>query len=123
MIQARTMLKVVDNTGAKLLQCFHVMGGDRRRYAQLGDIIVGTVKKAEPRRMVKTHDIVRAVVVRQKKAFRREDGSYISFDENAVVVLEGKTKEPKGGRILGPLPREIKEKGFEKIASLATEII
>ena len=123
MIQARTMLKVVDNTGAKLLQCFHVMGGDRRRYAQLGDIVVGTVKKAEPRRMVKTHDIVRAVVVRQKKAFRREDGSYISFDENAVVVLEGKTKEPKGGRILGPLPREIKEKGFEKIASLATEII
>ena len=123
MIQARTMLKVVDNTGAKLLQCFHVMGGDRRRYAQLGDIIVGTVKKAEPRRMVKTHDIVRAVVVRQKKAFRRDDGSYISFDENAVVVLEGKTKEPKGGRILGPLPREIKEKGFEKIASLATEII
>ena len=123
MIQARTMLKVVDNTGAKLLQCFHVMGGDRRRYAQLGDIIVGTVKKAEPRRMVKTHDIVRAVVVRQKKAFRRDDGSYISFDENAVVVLEGKTKEPKGGRILGPLPREIKEKGFEKIASLATETI
>jgi len=123
MIQLRTMLKVADNSGAKLIQCFKILGGTRRRYAQIGDIIVATVKEAEPRRIVKKHEVVRAVVVRQKKNFRRPDGSYISFDDNAAVILEGKTKEPKGGRIMGPLPREIKEKGFEKIAALATEII
>jgi len=123
MIQLRTMLKVADNSGAKLIQCFKVLGGTRHRYAQIGDIIVATVKEAEPRRIVKKHEVVRAVVVRQKKNFRRPDGSYISFDDNAAVILEGKTKEPKGGRIMGPLPREIKEKGFEKIAALATEII
>jgi len=117
------MLKVADNSGAKLIQCFKILGGTRRRYAQIGDIIVATVKEAEPRRIVKKHEVVRAVVVRQKKNFRRPDGSYISFDDNAAVILEGKTKEPKGGRIMGPLPREIKEKGFEKIAALATEII
>ena len=123
MIQSRTMLKVADNSGAKLIQCFMVLGGTRHRYAQIGDIIVATVKEAEPRRIVKKHEVVRAVVVRQKKNFRRPDGSYISFDDNAAVILEGKSKEPKGGRIMGPLPREIKEKGFEKIAALATEII
>lgn len=123
MIQPRTMLKVADNSGAKILQCFHVMGSTRRRYAQLGDIIVGTVKEAEPRRIVKKHEIVRALIIRQKKNFRRIDGTYIRFDDNAVVILEGKTKDPKGGRILGPVPREIKEKGFEKIANLAEEII
>jgi len=123
MIQLRTMLNVADNSGAKLIQCFKVLGGTRRRYAQIGDIIVATVKDAEPRRIVKKHEIVRAVVVRQKKNFRRKDGSYISFDDNAAVILEAKTKEPKGGRIMGPVPREIKEKGFEKIATLAAEII
>ncbi len=122
MIQPRTMLKVADNTGAKIIQCFNVLGGTRRRYARLGDIIVAAVKEAEPRRPVKKHDVVRAVVVRQKKEFRRRDGTYIRFDDNAAVILEAK-KEPKGGRIFGPIPREIKENGFEKIAALAEEIV
>ena len=123
MIQPHTMLKVVDNTGGKILQCFTVLGSTRRRYARLGDVIVGTVKVAEPRKPVKKHDVVRAVVVRQKKEFRRLDGSYIRFDDNACVILEGKTKEPKGGRISGPLPKELKEKGFDKIAALAEELV
>ena len=123
MIQPRTMLRVVDNTGAKVIQCFRVLGGSRRRYAQIGDIIVATVKEAEPRRIVKKHDVVRAVIIRQKKAYRRNDGSYIRFEENAAVILEGKTKDPKGGRISGPLPKELKEKGFEKIAALAEELV
>jgi large subunit ribosomal protein L14 len=117
------MLRVTDNTGAKIIQCFHVLGGTRRRYAQIGDVIVAAVKDAEPRRIVKKHEVVRALIVRQRKNFRRADGTYIKFDENAAVILEGKTKDPKGGRITGPLPREIKEKGFDKIANLATEII
>jgi len=117
------MLKVADNTGAKLLQCFHVLGGTRRRYAQIGDVIVGTVKEAEPRRLVKKHDVVRAVVIRQRKNFRRKDGTYIRFDENACVILEGKTKDPRGGRILGPVAREVKEKGFDKVAGLAEELV
>ena len=123
MIQPQTMLKVADNTGAKIIQCFRVLGGTKRRYAQIGDVIVATVKEAEPRRIVKKHDVVRAVVIRQKKAFRRKDGSYIRFDDNAAVILEGKSKDPKGGRITGPVPREIKEKRFDKIANLAEEII
>jgi len=117
------MLKVADNTGAKIIQCFGVLGGTRKRYAQLGEVIVGTVKMAEPRKPVKKHEVVRAVIVRQKKEFRRPDGSYIRFDDNACVVLEAKTKEPKGGRILGPIPKEIREKGFDKIAALAEEIV
>ena len=123
MIQPRTMLKVVDNTGAKIIQCFCVLGGTKKHFAQIGDVIVATVKEAEPRRIVKKHDVVRAVIVRQKKNFRRKDGTYIRFDDNAAVILEGKTKDPKGGRIIGPLPKEIKEKGFSKIANLATETI
>ena len=123
MIQPRTMLKVVDNTGAKVLQCIQLLGGTKRRYAQIGDVIVGTIKKAEPRKIVKKHDVVRAVIIRQKKNYRRSDGSYIRFDENACVILEGKTREPKGGRIFGPIPREIKEKGFDKITTLAEELI
>jgi len=122
MIQEETVLQVADNTGAKVIKCFRVLGGTRRRYAQLGDVIVAAVKEAEPRRQVKKHDKVRAVVVRQKKAYRRADGSYIRFDENAAVILE-KEKEPKGGRIFGPIPREIREKGYTKIATLASEII
>ncbi len=123
MIQEQTMLKVADNTGAKIIQCFKVLGGSKRRYAQIGDIIVASVKKAEPRKSIKKHDIVRAVIVRQKKPFRRKDGSYIRFDENAAVILEGKTKNPKGGRIFGPIPRELREKGFEKIVTLAPEVL
>jgi large subunit ribosomal protein L14 len=122
MIQPQTNLKVADNTGAKLLECFKVLGGSKRRYAQIGDVIVAAVKLAEPRRQVKTHELVRAVVVRQKKPFRRKDGSYISFDENAAVILE-KDKEPKGGRMFGPFPREIRERGYTKIAALAPEVI
>ncbi len=123
MIQPRTMLKVVDNTGAKIIQCFHVLGGTKKHFAQIGDVIVATVKEAEPRRIVKKHDVVRAVIVRQKKNFRRADGTYIRFDDNAAVILEEKTKDPKGGRVIGPLPREIKEKGFDKIANLAEELV
>lgn len=123
MIQPRTMLQVADNTGAKLVQCFKVLGGSRRRYAQIGDVIVGTVKDAEPRKVVKKHEVVRGVVVRQKKTFRRKDGSYIRFDENAIVILDGKTKDPKGGRVFGPIAREIKEKGFEKLSALVGEFV
>jgi large subunit ribosomal protein L14 len=121
MIQAGTKLKVADNSGAKIIQCFKVLGGSRRRYAQIGDIVVASVKKAEPRKAVKKKDVVRAVIVRQKKAYRRSDGSYIRFDENAAVIVDGYT--PKGGRIFGPIPRELKEKKFDKIVSLAPEVI
>jgi large subunit ribosomal protein L14 len=117
------MLKVADNTGAKIIQCFRVLGGHRRRYGRIGDVIVGTVKEAEPRRQVQKHEVVRAVIIRQKKEYKRPDGSYIRFDDNACVILEGKTKEPKGGRVVGPVPRELKEKGFEKIAGLAEELV
>ena len=122
MIQAQTMLKVADNSGAKIIQCFKVLGGSKRRYAQLGDIVVAAVKVAEPRNPVKKHDVVKAVIVRQRKEFRRKDGSYIRFDDNSAVILET-GKNPKGGRILGPIPREIKEKGFDKIAALAKDIV
>lgn len=121
MIQQETYLNVADNTGARRIQCIKVLGGTRRRYAGIGDIIVAAVKLAEPRRIVKTHEVVRAVVVRTKTAERRKDGSYIRFDDNAAVILEG--KEPKGGRVFGPIPREIKERGFDKIASLAEELL
>ncbi|KKT81363.1 MAG: 50S ribosomal protein L14 [Candidatus Yanofskybacteria bacterium GW2011_GWA2_44_9] len=98
-----------------------MLGGSKRRYAELGDIVVVSVKVAEPRKAVKKKDVLRAVVVRQRKAFRRKDGTYIRFDDNAVVILDG--KEPKGGRIFGPIPREIKERGFATIASLAEEVV
>jgi len=123
MIQPRTMLNVADNSGAKILQCFHIAGGSKRKYGKIGDIIVGTVKVAEPRRLVKKHDVVKAVIIRQKKELKRPDGSYIRFDDNACVILEGGTKEPKGGRILGPVAKEVREKGFEKVAALAGELV
>jgi len=122
MIQPQSMLKVADNSGAKIIQCIRVLGGTRRRYAQIGDIIVGAVKVAEPRRPVKKHDVVKAVIVRQKKALRRFDGSYIRFDDNAAVILET-GKNPKGGRIFGPIARELRKKGFEKIVNLAKDIV
>ncbi|MDX1535207.1 MAG: 50S ribosomal protein L14 [Candidatus Spechtbacterales bacterium] len=121
MIQNQTKLKVADNSGAKEILCIRPLGGSRRRYAQIGDIIVASVKKAEPRRPVKKKDVVRAVVVRQRKPFRRKDGSYISFDDNAAVILDG--SNPRGGRIFGPIPREIKQRGYNKIASLAKEVL
>jgi len=122
MIQPRSMLKVADNSGAKIIQCINVPGGTRKRYARIGDIIVGTVKSAEPRKLVKKHEVVKAVIVRQKKEFRRADGSYIRFDDNAVVVL-GDGKLPKGGRVFGPLAKELKDKGFDKIAMMASELL
>lgn len=122
MIQLRTMLKVADNSGAKIIQCIRVLGGSKRKYGQIGDIIVGAVKEAEPRRPVKKHEVVKAVIIRQKRAFRRTDGSYIRFDDNAVVILET-GQNPKGGRIFGPVARELREKGFDKIINLAPEIL
>jgi len=122
MIQTRTMLKVADNTGAKIIQCIKVLGGTRKRYAQIGDMIVVTVKKAEPRREIKTHQVLKAVVVRQRNNFRRKDGTYIRFDDNAAVIIDAK-KEPRGGRIFGPIPLELKGKGFPKIITLAEELV
>ncbi len=121
MIQTRSMLNVADNTGAKLVQCIKVLGGTRRRYAQIGDVIVVSVKKAEPRKIAKKKDVLRAVIVRQRNPYRRPDGSYLRFDENAVVILDG--NEPKGGVIFGPVPRELRDRGFLKIISLAPEVV
>lgn len=122
MIQTRSMLKVADNTGAKIIQVINVPGGTRRRYARLGDVVVAAVKKAEPRKLVKKHDKVKAVIVRQKKEVKRKDGSYIRFDDNAAVIL-GDGKLPKGSRILGPVSRELKERGYDKIAAMASELL
>ena len=121
MLQLRSIVNVADNTGAKKVGVFKVLGGSKKRYAELGDIVVVSVKVAEPRKAVKKKEVLRAVVVRQRKPFRRKDGTYIRFDDNAVVILDG--KEPKGGRIFGPIPREIKERGFNTIASLAEEVV
>lgn len=123
MIQAESRLIVADNSGARVIECFKVLGGTRRRYAGLGDIVVASVKIAEPRGLVKKGDKVKAVIVRQKEAYRRRDNSYIRFDENAAVILEGTTQEPKGSRIFGPIARELREKGFTKIVSLAPEVL
>ncbi len=123
MIQAETWLKVADNSGAKDIECFKVPGGSRRRYAQVGDVIIASVKNAEPRGSVKSGDVVKAVVVRQKKALRRKDGSYIRFDENAAVIVDAESKEPKATRIFGPIARELREKGYNKIVSLAPEVL
>ena len=123
MIQAESRLRVADNTGAKVIECFKVLGGTRRRYAALGDIIVASVKSAEPRGMIKKGDKVKAVIVRQVKAYRRKDNSYIRFDENAAVILDTNLQDPKGTRIFGPVARELREKGFAKIVSLAPEVL
>ena len=123
MIQLRSILNVADNSGAKRVGVIKVLGGTRHRYGQLGDIIVISVKEAEPRKQVKKKEVLRAVIVRQRNNFRRKNGSYVRFDDNAVVILEGTSKEPKGGRIFGPIPREIKERGFDTIASSAQEIV
>lgn len=122
MIQERAILKVADNTGAKTIRCFRVLGGSRRRYAEVGDIIIASVQAAEPRKAIKKKDVVRAVIVRQRKQLRRADGSYVRFDDNAAVIIDDK-EEPKGTRIFGPLPREVKERGFESIASMAEELV
>ena len=121
MIQTRSMIKVADNSGAKLLQVIKILGGTRRRYAYLGDVFVASVKAAEPRKPVKKKDVVRAVLVRVRAPYRRKDGSYVRFDENAAVVVDG--AEPKVARIFGPVAREVREKGFMKIISLAQEVV
>jgi len=121
-IQSQTMLKAGDNTGAKKLMCIRVLGGSFRRYASVGDVIVASVKEAAPGGMVKKGDIVKAVVVRTKKEIRRSDGSYIKFDENAAVILSDE-KNPRGTRIFGPVARELREKEFMKIVSLAPEVL
>lgn len=117
------MVNIADNTGARLAQVFKVLGGSKKRYAQIGDIIVVSIKLAEPRKMVKKKDVHHALVVRQKNAFRRKDGSYVRFDENAIVLLDKAKHEPLAGRIFGPIPREIQERGYAKIISLAPEVV
>jgi large subunit ribosomal protein L14 len=122
MIQPRTIVKIADNSGAKVGRIFKVLGGSKRRYASIGDLVVLSVQTAEPRKSVKKGEVVRAVVVRVANAHRRRDGSYIRFDENAVVLIDAKN-EPRAGRVFGPIPREIAEKGFQKIISLAPEVV
>ena len=123
MIQVGTNLKVADNTGAKLVRCIRILGGTRHRYARIGDVIIVSVKLAEPRKSVKKKEVVRAVIVRQSSPFRLQNGCYLRFDENSVVILDGKTKNPKGNRILGPIPRILREKGFREIVNMAKELV
>ena len=122
MIQMQSYMKVADNTGAKELMCIRVLGGTRRRYANIGDVVVASVKKATPGGVVKRGDVVKAVIVRSKKGLRREDGTYIRFDENAAVIIRD-DKNPKGTRIFGPVARELRERDFMKIISLAPEVL
>lgn len=123
MIQENTILTVADNSGAKTVRCFRVPGGTRKRYAHVGDSVIASVRVAEPRKAIKKKDIVEAVVVRTRAPIKRKDGTYVRFDENAVVIIEKGKKEPRATRIFGPIPREIKEKGFDRIASMAKEIV
>ena len=122
MIQVGTRVKVTDNTGAKMGQVFKILGGSKRRYARLGDLVVLSIKSAEPRKQLKKKAVVRGVVVRMRKEQRRTDGSYIRFDDNAVVIVDPKG-EPRGTRIFGPIPREVTEAGCQKIGSLAPEVL
>lgn len=123
MLQHRTMIQVADNSGAKKLQVIRVLGGYQKRYARIGDIVTVVVKEAVPHSAVKKADVVHAVVVRTRKEVRRADGSYIRFDENAAVIVNRESKEPKGTRIFGPVPRELRALGFTKIVSLAPEVL
>jgi len=123
MIQVQTMLTVADNTGAKKAQCIKVLGGTKRRYAGIGDIIIVVIKSAQPHQMIKKSDVVKAVIVRQHKELRRPSGIYIRFDDNAVVILDKNNQDPKGTRIFGPVARELRAKGFNKIISLAPEVL
>ena len=122
MIQMQSYMKGADNTGAKELMCIRVLGGTRRRYANIGDVVVASVKKATPGGVVKKGDVVKAVIVRSKKGLRREDGTYIRFDENAAVIIRD-DKNPKGTRIFGPVARELRDKDYMKILSLAPEVL
>jgi large subunit ribosomal protein L14 len=125
MLQPQSIVTVADNSGGKVARVFKVLGGSKRHYAELGDVVVVSIQTAEPRKAVKKKDIYKAVVVRQKKAFRRANGSYIRFDENAVVLIEKQGKEmgPKGNRVFGPVPRDLIERGWQNIASIAPEVV
>lgn len=123
MIQNETRLNVADNTGARELQVIHITGGSKRHYASVGDVVVASVKTAVPHGSVKKSEVVRAVIVRTAKEWRRDDGSYIRFDDNAAVILDGETQSPKGTRIFGPVARELREKGYMRIVSLAPEAL
>ncbi|PIR83048.1 50S ribosomal protein L14 [Candidatus Kaiserbacteria bacterium CG10_big_fil_rev_8_21_14_0_10_56_12] len=125
MLQTQSIVKVADNSGGKIARVFKVPGGSKRRYARIGDVVIVSIQTAEPRKAVKKKDIFRAVVVRQTKPFARKDGSYIRFDENAVVLIEkqGKDMGPKGNRVFGPVPRELSERGWHTISSLAPEVV
>ncbi len=125
MLQPQSIVTVADNSGGKLARVFKVPGGSKKRYARIGDVVIVSIQTAEPRKPVKKKDIYRAVVVRQKKPFARSDGSYIRFDENAIVLIEkqGKVMGPKGNRVFGPVPRELSERGWHAIASIAPEVV
>ncbi len=123
MIQQESRIRVADNTGARELLVIRVMGGSKRRYGYVGDVVIATVKQAAPQGMVKKSEIVRAVIVRVSKEYRRDDGSYIRFDDNAAVILEADGQNPRGTRVFGPVARELREKGFTKIVSLAPETL
>lgn len=123
MIQVQTIVKVTDNSGGITARVFKVLGGSKRRYARIGDIVVASIQTAQPRKTTKKKDIVYGVVVRQKQAFRRKDGSYIYFDENSIVLISKEKKEPIANRIFGPIPREIKEMGYQTISSMAQEVL
>ena len=124
MVQERTILKVADNSGAKVVRCFRVLGGSRKRYAHVGDVIVASVQTAEPRNKlgIKKKDVIRAVVVRSRAPMRRPDGSYLRFDENAVILIDAK-RQLRATRVFGPIPKELKEKGYDKIVSLAPVVV
>ncbi|OGY88847.1 MAG: 50S ribosomal protein L14 [Candidatus Komeilibacteria bacterium RIFCSPLOWO2_01_FULL_45_10] len=123
MIQFKTRLNAADNSGARILECIKVKGGYQRRYAFVGDIITCVVKEAQPHSLVKKSEVVQAVIVRQKKEIKRPDGSYLRFDNNAAVIIDPKTKEPRASRIFGPVARELRAAGFNKIISLAPEVL
>ncbi len=123
MIQQETIVRVADNTGGRSLLVIHVMGGSRRRYGRVGDIVVGAIQEASPQGSVKKSEVVKAVIVRCSKEWRRDDGSYIRFDDNAAVILDTDGQNPKGTRIFGPVARELREKGFMRIVSLAPEVL
>lgn len=125
MLQPQSIVTVADNSGAKVARIFKVLGGSKRRYAELGDVVIVSIQTAEPRKAVKKKEIYKAVVVRQRKPYRRANGSYIRFDDNAVVLIEKQGKEmgPKGNRVFGPVPRDLVERGWQNIASLAPEVV
>lgn len=123
MIQPRSIVKIADNSGGKIGRVFKVLGGSKKRYAELGEMVVLSIQTAEPRKPVKKKDIVYGVIVRQAKPYRRMDGSYVSFDDNAVVLVDKEKKEPKANRVFGPIPREVGEAGYQKIISLAPEVV